>query len=105
MKGGNRRNWEETHNLIQKRTFLSPGENEVCNEASKLTLTDNENMEAVKASIIAEIQKLCTDVKQEVSDTAYTLDWYGLLDCREGQLTKELTDLRGEMNNKLRAID
>lgn len=62
-------------------------ENSEC--ANKLT---DDSMEAMKASIIAEIQKVHTDITKELTEAT-------------GQLKKELTDFRGEMNDRLSAIE
>lgn len=67
---------------------LSEGDDSSACE-SKLTA---DNMEAMKVSIITEIQKVRMDITKELSEAT-------------GQLKRELTDFRGEMNHRLGAIE
>lgn len=92
MPGGHNRKKDRGKTLVQpEEDTLSPSESEDSNTcASKLT--DEDSMEAMRVSIIAEIQKAHTDIAKELSEAT-------------GQLKKELSDFRGEMNSRLGIIE
>lgn len=92
MPRGNKRKERGKTQIHSDEDTLSPSESEDSNAcASKLT-EDDSSMEAMKVSIIAEIQQVRTDITKELMEAT-------------GQLKKELSDFRGEMSNRLGVIE
>lgn len=91
MPGGRKPKNKGKTPVNSEEDVLTPSDSED-NTSCADKLTDADNMEAMKVSIIAEIKQIHMDISKELSEAT-------------GQLKRELSDFRGEMNIKLSAIE